>query len=387
MVELPELNEDQRLYLQKIFDYFREHLKWPTHRYLELWFFQTHPNLDIEEVAQSLPGGLTSPVDLRNDNSKAILNVSSIYQNWGTVQELDAFVRVVELCVDTYFRSPDGKPRISSNIIAENNPLWHEWAIRKVGLLLEQETLIWSSFAGPDDKGDWSCEIKSDVRRFRGVKTIEQYLEKRDQPKKSSASTMLVSDTLRLLIGRLYSKAIHPEKKEIEAGITRWEQDLTKPAEGDGGKLEVALLNALARLGIPSFFAGSASSGGPETPVFDLVALGFFTAHSPTAVLISCKSSKNQPNLGEIGKLCDEAVKIRSLLPGWLVFGTLVVLGEPTAQEFNYRQDIRIWKQSHVQAILHAPAREYVNALIWTPPHHWHPDTESIWRSQYKLSH
>jgi len=229
--------------------------------------------------------GVTNPVDLRNDNSKAILNVSSIYQIWGSGQELDAFVRVVELCVDIYFRSPDGKPRISSKNITEYNPLMHEWVIRKVGLLLAEESLIWSSFAGPDDKGDWSCEIKSDVRRFRGVKTIEQYLEKRDHPKKSSASTMPVSDTLRLLIGRLYSKTIHPEKKDIEVGITRWEQDLTKPAEGDGGKLEVALLNALARLGVPSFFAGSASSGGPETPVFDLVALGFFTAHHPTAVL------------------------------------------------------------------------------------------------------
>ncbi len=88
--------------------------------------------------------------------------------------------------------------------------------------------------------------------------------------------------------------------------------------------------------------------------------------------------------IAEIGKLSDEAVKVRSLLSGWLVFGTLLVLGEPTAQEFNYRQDIRIWKQSHVQAILHASVREYVDPLIWSPPHHWHRDTESIWRSQYK---
>jgi hypothetical protein len=47
----------------------------------------------------------------------------------------------------------------------------------------------------------WSSKITANVRRFRGVKTIEQYLEKRDQPKKTSASPMMFSDTLRLLIG------------------------------------------------------------------------------------------------------------------------------------------------------------------------------------------
>jgi len=42
---LSELNDDQQLYLQTVFDYFRGHAKWPTHRYLEQWFFQYHPNL------------------------------------------------------------------------------------------------------------------------------------------------------------------------------------------------------------------------------------------------------------------------------------------------------------------------------------------------------
>jgi len=136
-----------------------------------------------------------------------------------TRPQLDTFIRVLELCVDTYYRSSDGKFSISSKVIAEVNPLWHEWDIRKVGPLLLEERGIWSSFAGPDDEGSWSCEISPEVRRFRGVKTIEQYLEKLDQPKKTSASPTVLSDTLRLLIGHIYSKSIHPEKKDIEGGI------------------------------------------------------------------------------------------------------------------------------------------------------------------------
>src|SRR6266705_4657242 len=141
IMALLELTDDQRVYLQTIFDYFRGNIKWPTHRYLEQWFFQKHPNLDIEEVVQSLPSGVTSPINFSiMVDSKATLNVSSIYQIWGSGQELDAFVRVVELCVDIYFRSPDGKPSISSKDITEYNPLLHEWVIRKVGLLLAEES-------------------------------------------------------------------------------------------------------------------------------------------------------------------------------------------------------------------------------------------------------
>src|SRR5260370_10920047 len=336
IMALLELNDDSRLYLQTVFDYFREHGEWPTHRYLEHWFFQAHPDLDIEEVVQSLPSGLTSPVDLMDAGSKATLTVSSIYQIWGPVQELDTFVHVVELCVDAYVSSLDGKPRISSNDIVQNNPQWREVAIRKVGLLLLKQTLIWSQFAGPNNEGGWSCEIKPDIRRFRGVKTIEQYLDKRDQPKKTSASSMMFSDTLRLLIGHLYSKAIHPEKKDIEAGIVRWEQDLTKPAVGDGGRLEVALLNALTRLGIPTVFSGRGKQGGTEKYAYDLIALGLFERRSPTAILISCKSSYNQPNLGEIGKLSDAVEQIKKLLgTDWSVFGALAVLGNPSLGIFT----------------------------------------------------
>jgi hypothetical protein len=388
IMALLELNDDSRLYLQTIFDYFRGLGEWPTHRYLEQRFFLMHPNLDIVEVVQSLPSGFTNPVNLGIADSKATLTVSAIYQIWGSAQELDDYIQVIELCVSTYFHSSDGKPRITSKDIAQIYPLWHEWAIRKVGLLLEQETLIWSSIAGPDNEGGWSCEIKPDVRRFRGVKTIDQYLDKRDQPKKASATPMMFSDTLRLLIGHLYSKAIHPEKKDIEAGITRWEQDLTKPAVGDGGKLEVALLNALTRLGIPTLFSGRGKQGGTEKYAYDLIALGLFERRSPTAILISCKSSYNQPNLGEIGKLSDAVEQVKKLIgPDWSVFGALAVLGNPSLGIFTKQHDYRLWKKPHLQAILYAHSTESLGHMLWTHPGNWHPDSEKMWRSIYASSH
>ena len=39
-MESINVTDEQRLYLQAIFDYFREYGKWPTHTYLERQFIQ-----------------------------------------------------------------------------------------------------------------------------------------------------------------------------------------------------------------------------------------------------------------------------------------------------------------------------------------------------------
>ena len=180
------LTDEQRLYLQAIFDYFREHGKWPTHQYLERQFIRTHPDLDIEEIARGLPHGLTNEVEFWNVDSKAFLTVPAIYRIWGPVQELDTFVRVIEICVELYFNSGGEAHSLSSADLTRDNPTWRGNAVRKVGLLLLSEPRILISAAGPDSEGEWSCTIAREIRRFRGVKTIEQYLEKRNRVRKGT---------------------------------------------------------------------------------------------------------------------------------------------------------------------------------------------------------
>ena len=128
---------------------------------------------------------------------------------------------------------------------------------------------------------------------------------------------------------------------------------------------------------------------GPQTPVFDLVALKKYGApmREPTAVLISCKSTKGQPKDIEIRLLSDESEKIRKLLPGWQVFGALVNLGNPTSEDFQNRNDIRIWTQQDLQAILHARDYKYIDQFLWTPPWHWNRGTENLWWNMYKAHH
>lgn len=179
-----------------------------------------------------------------------------------------------------------------------------------------------------------------------------------------------------------------PNTQESGVGRETWRRNLTEPNQQTGAKLEVALLNALARLGIPTLFGGDIQCGGPATPTYDLVALNFGAPIQPsTAVLISCKSTAQQPNRTEIALLADASSRVRAFLPDWLVFGALVNLGQPTADEFSYRQDVRIWKQSHLQALLHAKEHRFIAQFLWTPPWHWNRQREYLWWNAYVADH
>ena len=173
------LNDEHRLYLQTIFDYFQKEGKWPTHKSLERSFIRTHPDLDIEELVNTLPPGLTNPVNLNDSNSKAYLSVPAVYLCNNSAQILSYFLRVIQRCVEIFFNSDVPDPQITSKEI-RTLYAWDEMTVRQVGLLLQSEPNIWVSIGYNEADGSWSAVIFRAIRRFRGVQTIEQYLEIRD---------------------------------------------------------------------------------------------------------------------------------------------------------------------------------------------------------------
>jgi uncharacterized protein (TIGR02391 family) len=188
-----ELTEEQRLYLQRIFDFLREQNRWPTYRALDQWFTSYHVHLDIEEIWKSLPPGLTNVMDLNQPESRATLTVPAIYLLENNHDALTAFLEIVKLGVNTYLHSPDGKLEISSKSILQKDPLSWDIAVRQAGALLSVEPNIWLSFTGPDLSGHWQCTLAREVRRFRGIVTIEEYLEKRDLPRQIVNPSSIVS--------------------------------------------------------------------------------------------------------------------------------------------------------------------------------------------------
>src|SRR6266487_7032964 len=102
------LNEQQRLYLQTIFDYFNEHGRWPTYSYVERTLHQSHPLLDVDEIVKSLPPELSKPFNAYMfdvpgyANEDTFLTIPAIYACQGSEEVLKDFVRVIRFCVERY---------------------------------------------------------------------------------------------------------------------------------------------------------------------------------------------------------------------------------------------------------------------------------------------
>ena len=185
-----ELSADQRLYLQTIFDYFHEHGKWPTYRYLDRELTQIRRDLDIEKIAKSLPAGFasTSYFNLRPED-EAILSISAIYLCAGSEEELADFVKVLHFCVEKYFSAQEDTVQISSDELSQQLGM-SELSVRKVGLLIQNNGyLFYTSFGFNDNDGkSWVLTLSRRIRELDGVKSIEQYFEKLDQIKKELAT-------------------------------------------------------------------------------------------------------------------------------------------------------------------------------------------------------
>jgi uncharacterized protein (TIGR02391 family) len=209
------LNEHQRLYLQIIFDHFNEHGTWPRYRYVERTLLHSHPDLDVDELVKNLPPGLTKSFnaymfdvpDYANEDT--FLTVPAIYLCQGSEEVLKDFVRVIRFCVERYNSSDKEKRKVTSNdlITLLDMP---ELSTRKIGLLLQIEPWIFSFFS-TGGEGSWQCTLSREIRRYRDVKTIEEYLEKRDMLKGGARSLVNEPKQHSIVVSEMWDLEIHPE--------------------------------------------------------------------------------------------------------------------------------------------------------------------------------
>ena len=102
-----------------------------------------------------------------------------------------------------------------------------------------------------DGSGPWRFGLDRAIRQFDEVTSIDNYLERKKKEKitgRQQATQQLTS-----FLGYMYRK---PGSDDAVVGMTTWVKNLTEPNEETGVKLEVALLNALARLGVAVLFDG-----------------------------------------------------------------------------------------------------------------------------------
>lgn len=167
----------------------------------------------------------------------------------------------------------------------------------------------------------------------------------------------------------------------LSAGAGRWHDDLTKALDSkgaatdeaqkkSGARFEVALSNALARLGIPVLFGGQIEReghlSGPATPGIDLVAIDL---KGRRATAISLKAKAGAPSDSEIHGLLDAVEGLRQTLPGWTTFGILACRARANLLgRVRTRDDVRIWSREVVEFISQADSAEAIKHCLWLPP-------------------
>jgi hypothetical protein len=174
-----------------------------------------------------------------------------------------------------------------------------------------------------------------------------------------------IAEQARWALRRVYTNAW---SERVQAGEMRWLRDLITIEKG--ARFEVALVNALTRLGIPVLFGGEIERegqlGGPATPGVDLIALDL---HFHRATVISLKASVHSPTEREIVKLLEGVTGLSAEMPGWSVIGVLACRAPASLLErFATRTDVRVWGREDLEAISRAEGPEAIRNLLWLPP-------------------
>ena len=170
-----------------------------------------------------------------------------------------------------------------------------------------------------------------------------------------------VEDQVTEILGSMY----HPNS--IDEGKRRWKDRLLT---SKGANFEIALLNAIARFGIPVLFAGQlekdGETGGPATTGYDLIAIDH---PQHRAVLISVKGYTNNPSQEDCQKLLDAVERIQELLPEWDVTGKYACHATNNKLGLaKMRNDLQIWSHEDLETLFWADKYESVQPLLWPLP-------------------
>jgi hypothetical protein len=195
---LVAVTPDQQRVIQVTYDLFRETAEWPivdaVDRILdERW------ELDGHALLRSLPQEL-APLghQILRDDREVRLHIRAISMCEGSDDDVALFVRVVGWLAarERAFRptSPQHaeQPRVTSaqlaeDLEAEGRPV-DAGALARIWRIADVERVSWGGSYNIDgDPGKWEMTLRRDIRPFRRVQTLEEYLEVRDRLDKLAA--------------------------------------------------------------------------------------------------------------------------------------------------------------------------------------------------------
>src|SRR5258708_27103464 len=114
-----ELNEYQLLYIQTVYDYFRENLQWPTFRQVQRKILPTHRDFRVVEVAKSIEDNQALHF-YHNLESQAIITLKEIHHLPEAEQDLSDLVKAIRYSVEKYIIEDKDEVRVTSEEISQD---------------------------------------------------------------------------------------------------------------------------------------------------------------------------------------------------------------------------------------------------------------------------
>ncbi len=178
-----EFNKYQLLYIQTMYDYFRENLQWPTFRQVEKKILPTHRDFRVLDVARSFEDNQATHFFYHHLEVPATITLKEIRHYPEAEKDLADLAKVIRYCADKYINSDEDQVTVTGEEVGRNLH-FDEIAVRKVGPLLVMTSGIFTSFSNPE-QSIWHLTASQDVLYVEGIQSIDDYLERLDERIKS----------------------------------------------------------------------------------------------------------------------------------------------------------------------------------------------------------
>ncbi len=149
-----DLTEYQLLYVQTVYNYFRETLQWPTFRQVQGKILPTHRDFRVVKVAESIEDNPARHF-YQNLDTQAAITLREIHQLPEAKQDLVDLLKLINYSVEKYLTEDKEVVRVTSEEVSQNLH-FDEATIRKMFQLLGLTTGIIGSSSNSLDYKTWS---------------------------------------------------------------------------------------------------------------------------------------------------------------------------------------------------------------------------------------
>lgn len=177
-----ELSPEQQRTIGLIYEVFKGQATWPTFQYADKVL--AHEDIDLQEVLRSMPQGLVFP-DVRwggwfyRAEDELKLTVAGLNECPSAGREIRYFIDALRYIARREWEDVPQSPNEVSNLQVTSDEIKQELGgddadLARTHLLFSIEPSIYSVLSGKGS--EWSLQPSIEVRRFRGVRDVEEYL-------------------------------------------------------------------------------------------------------------------------------------------------------------------------------------------------------------------